>query len=258
MSPRETLVAAIGCTVEVLAPGALAALVAGLRTGADDASLTSRVATSHYRDAVEQLLDAWESRDKVSAQTLVLALESVADSRRRAREEDLSIVWTGPTTDAVPLRRTDQVLLELVRSARERLIVVSFAAYKIPELAAALVDACSRGVEVAIVLESPTESAGKVGFDMAAALGSDVARHATLYTWPVDRRPETPTGTRASLHAKCAVCDARQLLVSSANLTEFALTLNIELGLLVRGGDTPSRVQRHFEELILRGDLRFY
>ncbi len=255
MSQRETLVAAIGSTVEVLAPGALAELVAGLRGGTDDASLMSRVATSRYRDAVEQLLDAWKSRGEVSGQTLALALECVADSRRRSHEEDLSIVWTGPSTDAVPLRRTDQALLELVRCARERLIVVSFAAYRIPELAAALVDACARGVKVAIVLESPAESAGKVAFDMAAALGGDVARHAALYTWPADRRPKTSTGTRASLHAKCAVCDARQLLVSSANLTEFALTLNMELGLLVKGGDTPLRVQRHFEQLILRGDL---
>ena len=124
------------------------------------------------------------------------------------------------------------------------------------ELIDSWLEACARGVKVAIVLESPTESAGKVGFDMATALGSDVVRHATLYTWPADRRPETPVGTRASLHAKCAVCDARQLLVSSANLTEFAFTLNMELGLLVKGGDTPLRVQRHFEQLILRGDLR--
>lgn len=256
MTSEKTIVAAIGRTVEVLAPGALAELIAGLRAGATDALLVSRVATSHYRDAVKQLLDVWESRAEVSAHTLALALECVADSRRRANEEDLSIVWTGPATDAVPLRRTDQVLLELVRSARERLIIVSFAAYKIPELVAALVDACARGVKVTIVLESPTESAGKVGFDMVGALGRDVARHATLYTWPADRRPETPAGTRASLHAKCAVCDARQLLVSSANLTEFGLTLNMELGLLVRGGDVPLRVQRHFEQLILRGDLR--
>ena len=148
--------------------------------------------------------------------------------------------------------------VEIVRSAQDRLIVVSFAVYKVPELAKALVDACERGVRVAVVLESFSESAGKVDFDMAAALGTEVARHATLYTWPADRRPETAVGTRASLHAKCAVSDARQLLVSSANLTEFALTLNMELGLLVKGGDTPLRVQQHFEQLILRGDLRMF
>lgn len=256
MTSRATIVTAVGRTVEVLAPGPLTELIGGLRAGANNTSLVDRVATSHYRDAVEQLLAVWKGCDDISAQELALALECVADSQERASDQDLSIVWTGPATDVVPLRRTDQVLLEIVRSAQDRLIVVSFAVYKVPELAKALVDACERGVRVAVVLESFSESAGKVDFDMAAALGTEVARHATLYTWPADRRPETPVGTRASLHAKCAVSDARQLLVSSANLTEFALTLNMELGLLVKGGDTPLRVQQHFEQLILRGDLR--
>jgi phosphatidylserine/phosphatidylglycerophosphate/cardiolipin synthase-like enzyme len=256
VTSRATIVTAVVRTVEALAPGALTELIGGLRAGMNTTSLVDRVATSHYRDAVEQLLIAWESCDNISGEELALALECATASQERARDQTLSIVWTGPATDVVPLRRTDQVLLELVRSAEERLIVVSFAVYKVPELAEALVNACVRGVRVAIVLESFSESAGKVNFDMAAALGTEVARHATLYTWPADRRPETAAGTRASLHAKCAMSDARELLVSSANLTAFALTLNMELGLLVRGGNTPARVQQHFEQLILRGDLR--
>jgi cardiolipin synthase len=40
------------------------------------------------------------------------------------------------------------------------------------------------------------------------------------------------------------------LLVSSANLTEFALNMNMELGLLVRGEDLPGRVVEHFNKLI--------
>jgi len=256
VSQPTTIAAAVGRTVEVLAPGALATLIAGLRADASRATLVDGVATSHYRDVVEQLLTACSRFGAISGQALALALECAAERQQRAREQDLSIVWTGPATDVVPLRRTDQALLELVRTARERLIIVSFAVYKVPELAAALVEACERGVDVAVVLESQAESGGKVEFDMAAALGTDAARHATLYTWPAARRPTTPAGSRASLHAKCAVSDMRQLLVSSANLTEFALTLNMELGLLVKGGDTPDRVQRHFEQLIARGDLR--
>ena len=43
------------------------------------------------------------------------------------------------------------------------------------------------------------------------------------------------------------------MLVSSANLTEFALTMNIEPGLLVEGDDAPRRVQKHLESLIDSG-----
>src|SRR4029453_8659461 len=34
------------------------------------------------------------------------------------------------------------------------------------------------------------------------ALGSEVARHATIYTWPAELRPRTRKGTRASLPAR--------------------------------------------------------
>ncbi len=52
------------------------------------------------------------------------------------------------------------------------------------------------------------------------------------------------------MHAKCAVADVSALLVSSANLTQYALNLNMELGLLVRGGDLPGRVVGHLRQLI--------
>lgn len=33
----------------------------------------------------------------------------------------------------------------------------------------------------------------------------------------------------------------------SANLTEFAFTLNAELGVLITGGELPERVDAHFD-----------
>ena len=65
----------------------------------------------------------------------------------------------------------------------------------------------------------------------------------------------TPPGKLASPHAKGAVADGERLLVSSANLTEFALNVNMELGLLVKRGDIPARVQRHFDALMNAGQL---
>ncbi len=39
-------------------------------------------------------------------------------------------------------------------------------------------------------------------------------------------------------------------------MTEFALSLNIELGVLLNGGDTPQQVERNLAELIRTGVLR--
>ena len=103
------------------------------------------------------------------------------------------------------MRRTDQALIELVNAAKRRLIVVSFAVYKVPAIADALVAAAARGVSVAVVVESEAESGGKVDYEMAAALGSEVAKHATIYTWPAENRPKTAKGTRG-----VAACEMRR------------------------------------------------
>ncbi len=45
------------------------------------------------------------------------------------------------------------------------------------------------------------------------------------------------------------------MFLSSANLTEYAFTINMELGVLVTGGKLPGQVERHFARLIEAGQL---
>lgn len=249
------LVQEIGRAVSTLSDGALDALERALAAGDSDAAVLGAVPTDTYRERARALLRARDAAS-VDSSALGLALAAARERERAARSEQVSIVWTGPETAAVPVRRTDQALLELIASARKRLIVVSFAVYKVPEVAAALIASAERGCQVAVVLESETESGGKVTFEMSQALGSEVAKHVTLYTWPAELRPKTGNGKRASLHAKCAIADGERLLVSSANLTEYAFTKNMELGLLVEGGEVPRRVEAHLEALISARVLR--
>jgi phosphatidylserine/phosphatidylglycerophosphate/cardiolipin synthase-like enzyme len=250
----EPLVEAIGRAVESLPDGALDALERAFRDGPSASAVLEAVPTDAYRERARALVRAQEEAG-VDGPAVALAIAAARDRERVARAQRVSVVWTGPETPAIAMRRTDQALLELIAMARHRLIVVSFAVYKVPEVAAALAAAC-RECEVAIVLESEAESGGRVTYEMSQALGSEVAQHATLYTWPSDQRPDVGGGKRASLHAKCAVADGVRLLVSSANLTEYAFTKNIELGLLVEGGDVPARVQSHLEALIAGNVLR--
>ena len=79
---------------------------------------------------------------------------------------------------------------------------------------------------------------------------------AEVYVWPQEMRPTDEAGHHGSLHAKCAVADDEYLFVSSANLTGYALTLNMELGLLVRGGPAPRTITAHFARLIGHGVLQ--
>jgi phosphatidylserine/phosphatidylglycerophosphate/cardiolipin synthase-like enzyme len=242
--------------VETLPDGAINTLVAGLRRGASRAALPYLVPTPSYTTAVRALLAAWPSDGVVTEEALVLAIECARDRQRDAERTRVSIVWTGPASEAVPVRRTDQALLEVIDGASERLIVMSFAVYRIPDLVNAFLDAIGRGVSVAFVVE-PRRAAYETESAMAnRLLGHELASQAQVLVWAEDRRMRAPSGDAGVVHAKCAVADGNKLLVSSANLTQYALSINMELGLLIKGGQVPQRVQSHLEALIASGELR--
>lgn len=183
--------------------------------------------------------------------SMLLVAQRAAEETRA--EQSVELVWTGPEIIHVPLRRTEQVLLELIQSASESLLLVSFAVYMVSSVSDALTRAARRGVRVDICVESPEPGNVSVGYDTVAALGADVRQAANVYVWPLSKRRRAANGAVAALHAKCAVADAKKLLVSSANLTEYALSLNLEMGVLITGGHQPATVARAFERLIAEG-----
>ncbi|MCB9102307.1 MAG: phospholipase [Anaerolineales bacterium] len=211
----------------------------------------------NLRVQVGQLLDTWHRENPtLTPQSLALALlaaAQIADQRRRS--QSTSLVWTGPTSQGPALRRTDQALLQVINTARQYLLVVSFAVYKIANIRTALVKAAERGVTIKICVEAPEPSEGKMTYDTIKALGKSISKHATVYIWPKDKRPQTDDGKYGSFHVKCAVADEELLFISSANLTEYALTLNMELGVLIKGGPQPRNVTAHFSRLMEDGVL---
>ncbi|MGZ4790359.1 MAG: phospholipase D-like domain-containing protein [Ilumatobacteraceae bacterium] len=123
-------------------------------------------------------------------------------------------------------------------------MMVSYAAYQIGSVIAALDAAVARGVTVNLILESAENLTGGGGARAYAKY--------RIYHWPLDRRvhPE------AKFHAKAVIIDGRDVLLTSANVTKAAYDKNIELGVLCRGGGVAEQVQRHFDALIARGVLQ--
>jgi phosphatidylserine/phosphatidylglycerophosphate/cardiolipin synthase-like enzyme len=220
-------------------------------------AITASVAQASYRAAVQRFMNVWlERAPEVPPAGVAWALRAAAKTLAEEQaSESIELVWTGPNPIGLPLRRTDGALLEVIHAAQHTLTIVTFAAYKVPAVATALVQAAQRGVAMRIVAESAHASEGKIAYESIVALGADVKKMAQVYIWPRDCRPVDDAGHHGSLHVKCAVADASLLLVSSANLTHYALTLNMELGVLVRGGTTPGRVAAHLDYLIQHGVL---
>ncbi len=226
-------------------------------TASAEPAIHAAVPQPHYRALAQGLLKAWEKDDPdMSPETMAFALVVAARCAELIRKgQRTELVWTGPEVEAIPPRRTEQALLQVIDSAKATLTIVSFVAYKVPHVAQAIASATRRGVVVRLILEDPEVSQGKVAFAALNALGPDVAAKCKVYVWPLDKRPKDVYGKHGSLHAKCAVADGHRLLVSSANLTEHALTVNIELGILLTGDPLPARVDAFINSLVESGSL---
>ncbi len=87
-------------------------------------------------------------------------------------------------------------------------------------------------------------------------LGQLILSQAQMFIWPLEKQPVDQEGRHGSLHAKCAIVDGRRIFISSANLTEFALSLNMELGVLIESSDLAQQAEKHINQLIRFGILR--
>lgn len=188
------------------------------------------------------------------ALALALRAAGAADEARR-QTESIELVWTGPAPPGSSLRRTDQVLLEMIDQAQKTLTIVTFAHYKVPKIHQALLQAHARGVRVRLICESREASEGKYDLDMADMMEPELARAAEVYVWPKDKRPKAADGMTGVLHAKCAVRDGEALIISSANLTGTAMYSNMEMGVSLRNTTLATQVEKHLLSLIGVGIL---
>lgn len=217
--------------------------------------LLSRVPTAPQRTLVAQLSSAWNAAPDVTPRSLSLALMSAQRAvETTAKAESIELIWTGPVSGDTHLRRTDQALFDVIGGAQRSLTIATFAAYRTPRVAEELTSATRRGVEVRLILESAEESGGLVSVDPLRAFDEAVP-DAQVYFWALERRERNVEGRHGVLHVKCAVADGAAAFISSANVTGSAMELNMELGVLIKGGEIPGRIERHFDGLIREGVL---
>jgi cardiolipin synthase len=254
--PPPGLLGALVDAARVLPADHVRRLAAGLRdagTPGNAGGLLDRPPTTVYRSRASAVLYEWQAHEDMPGDRLAALLTGAhAGYTTAANEQHVDLVWSGPATGRVPVRLASQVVLDLVQQARRELLLVSFAAYRVPYLREGLTAAAARGVRITLVLESKEASGSKLSRD--AALAFKGLAGITVLEWPHERRPVVGDGV-AVMHAKVAVADADAALVTSTNLTEAGLDLNMECGLLVRGGPVPGSLRDLFRALRYAGEL---
>ncbi len=198
-------------------------------------------------DAIARLTAAWAAHPSLSGEGVALALRVGLAGRRDADARRSRPVWTGPGASGEQ-RLTAAALHELIVDARERILLVSFAAFTLAELATDLEAAVERGCAVDVVFETEEDSAGAYSGPQARPFGEIAG--VRRWRWPAEQRKPG-----AALHAKLLVVDGRRALVGSANLTHRALTANLEVGVLVRDPDLAGELEAHVDSLVEDGVL---
>jgi phosphatidylserine/phosphatidylglycerophosphate/cardiolipin synthase-like enzyme len=209
------------------------------------------VGTSLAQESVRQLADEWD-RSLASSDTVFGLLMGAAHARARLQERNsVELVWTGPPSEAAPTRRTDQVLLDVIKRAERELFVISFVAYDVPGVVQALNEAIARQVTVRLLIEASDAHGGTLSVDYASKFKALVPR-AQLYIWA------SPGASYegGKVHAKVALADDNCAFITSANLTGHAMERNIEAGVLVRGTQVPRMLHAHLNALITMQILR--
>ena len=227
----------------------LADRIAALPGGTASSRLSG--STPRERALLDRLIQLWSHVTDVDPSAVSLALRCAQLSAGEvASLQTVDLVWTGPRTDEVPVRRSDQALLEVIESAERELLLVSYAVFNVPRIGEALSNAVGRGANVRLVLEFEGAQEGDQTYDPLIALG-ELPEGVRVFHWPFSKRPALgDSGRRGYIHVKCAVADRDLAFISSANLTAYAMEANMELGVLIRGGHVPRRITSHFERLV--------
>lgn len=244
----ELMLIAATDLVALLSPSRIEALadrVRSLMPAETERSLHQLVTTPAARSALDRLLTTWD-KAAISGDVLAGILVGAAYARQQARRESsVELVWTGPTTPFVATRRTEQVLLDLIRHAQFDVFLVSFVAYDVSTVIDVLNVASARAVELRILLETSTSHGGSLSVDPIATMRSCVPS-AALYVWTDRPAPFT----EGRVHAKVAVADGTTAFLTSANLTGHAFEKNMEAGVVISGGHVPTDLRAHLHALI--------
>ncbi|KAA0232764.1 MAG: hypothetical protein JJLCMIEE_03572 [Acidimicrobiales bacterium] len=232
-----------------LAPVHLASVAAAYRKepaySKEGAATVTRALPGPHKEVLAELHAAWAAQPETPGVALAIGLESAATTEAASDRTAVEVVVTGPNSPVAPVRLTSEVVRRLIDDAKHRVMLVSYAAYQVDSVIKALDRAVDeRGVTVQLILESSENLDGGGGAHAYAKY--------VVYEWPpADRVPH-----EAKLHAKAVIVDGRDVLLTSANMTNAAYSKNIELGVLCRGGNTARHVQEHFDGLISTGVLQ--
>ena len=218
----------------------------GLREDKSVSALLESVNSPDAKIVLKKLLDEIKASGSNKEIVASIMLSSGYTLNKINENQKLELVFTGPETEFVNSRKTEQVLLDLIANAKNELFLVSFVAKGWKALLNSIVAASDRGVNVNILMETSKEHGGTLDEDPMSIFRQKEQLKAKLYRW-IKKSDDFQGG---KIHAKIAVADEKYALISSANFTGHAMEKNFEAGVYITGGPLPADLQNHLNALV--------
>lgn len=211
---------------------------------------------------IEELQSLW--RDEASGISgsflaLVLRTSTIALARRERELSQTQVVWTGPRVAGSFLRSTREVIREILRNARRDILLTGYwisagsdAVGIVEEIIDCLALAVKRGISVTLILDERPRFDATDNLAVLCRAWPAECPQPVILTWRLPHDDQ-----HLKLHAKVIVADGADALVTSANLTSYALDRNMEMGIRVSGAPAGA-IDDHFRRLINGGILTAY
>lgn len=174
-------------------------------------------------------------------QTVLMTL-SATRNQGIAQTDSVEIACTAPSRFGVPLRTTYATALEMVKDARNEILIVGYVFTEGAKSLLAEVARASRDRRIRVTV-----------------IGNRMEEHlpALRSAWPSDCSgprvfscQANPRNEMSALHAKLLVCDGATALITSANFSHHGLHENIEIGVKVVS-PSVARLVEFFNSLIV-------
>lgn len=177
--------------------------------------------------------------DSASVMRLCLQALRIQHEEMRPKLLDAELVATLPPETPGIARPTEQVVRQMIENATTEIIVLGYELTD-RDLIGQLAAAAGRGASVILICDRGRGAAARV-----------------LEAWPSPTPPprifqdreRADSAAYASMHAKCLLVDAIDLLVTSANFTFHGLHGNIEVGIRLRG-TAAAEARKMFSHLV--------
>ena len=154
-------------------------------------------------------------------------------------EEKIELVLTAPPSFNLRAKRTEDVVDELLQSARVSITMTGYSVSEhIKDFLDVIINKSQKGVFVKIFINKVDEQ------NAIEKLIAHKGRFLKIYNY------SNETDKMAALHAKVISIDNERTLVSSANLSYHGMSANIEMGCVIQSKKIANKINEVFKNLI--------